>query len=79
MRTDSAFLGKLVGKAVRIIAVDEEDLPPLVLREVSRLGVVADSVTGSHFFPWNEVVEIRPCDDPRCVDVEAMLGLDSEP
>ncbi len=79
MRTDSKFLGKLVGKAVRIIAVDEQDLPPLVLREVSRQGVVAEGVAGSHFFPWNEVVEIRPCDDPRCGDVEAMLSIDSEP
>jgi hypothetical protein len=29
MRDDSVFLRNLLGKRVRIVAVDEEDLPPL--------------------------------------------------
>jgi hypothetical protein len=59
MSDDSVFLRNLLGKRVRIVAVDEEDLPPLTLREVSSLGVVAEDSTGPHFYPWTEIVEIR--------------------
>lgn len=60
MHDDSVFLRNLLGKRVRIIAVDEDDLPPLTLREVSSLGVVAEDSTGAHFYPWTEIVEISP-------------------
>jgi hypothetical protein len=60
MSDDSVFLHNLLGKRVRIVAVDEEDLPPLTLREVSSLGVVAEDSTGPHFYPWTEIVEISP-------------------
>ncbi|HUE23014.1 MAG TPA: hypothetical protein VMQ86_15115 [Bryobacteraceae bacterium] len=57
MNNDSVFLHNLLGKRVRIVAVDD-DLPPLTLREVSSLGVVAEDSTGAHFYPWAEIVEI---------------------
>ncbi|HTT65648.1 MAG TPA: hypothetical protein VMG35_27555 [Bryobacteraceae bacterium] len=60
MINDSVFLHKLLGKRVRIVAVDEDDLPPLTLREVSSLGVVAEDSRGAHFYPWTEIVEISP-------------------
>ncbi len=60
MDNDSIFLRNLLGKRVRIVAVDEDELPPLTLREVSSLGVVAEDSTGSHFYPWAEIVEISP-------------------
>lgn len=52
------FLRNLLGKRVRIVAVNEEDLPPLTLREVSSLGIVAEDSMGAHFYPWTEIVEI---------------------
>jgi len=58
MDNDSAFLRNLLGKRVRIVAVDEEDLPPLTLREVSGFGIVAEDSAGVHFYPWTEIVEI---------------------
>jgi hypothetical protein len=58
MHDDSVFLRNLLGKRVRIVAVDEEDLPPLTLREVSSFGVVAEDSMGAHFYPWTEIVEI---------------------
>ncbi|HVN03141.1 MAG TPA: hypothetical protein VMT86_01920 [Bryobacteraceae bacterium] len=60
MDKDSLFLRNLLGKRVRIVAVDEDDLPPLTLREVSSLGVVAEDSVGMHFYPWTEIVEISP-------------------
>jgi len=60
MDNDSIFLRNLLGKRVRIVAVDEDDLPPLTLREVSSLGVVAEDSAGTHFYPWAEIVEISP-------------------
>ena len=60
MYTDSIFLRSLVGKRVRVVAVDEDDLPPLTLREISGLGVVAEDSMGPHFYPWTEIVEISP-------------------
>ena len=81
MRSDSEFLSALTGKVVRIVAVDEQDLPPLVLQEVSQLGVVVAREGAAHFFPWNEIVEISPAEittgDRELV--EAALGVDSEP
>ncbi len=92
MRTDSDFLSGLLGKQVRIVAVDERNLPPmpsLVLREISSLGVVAADDHTAHFFPWNEIVEITPvpgATSPEPADgdadreeVLACLGIDSEP
>jgi hypothetical protein len=58
MDNDSAFLRNLVGKRVRIVAVDEDELPPLTLREISGFGVVAEDGAGTHFYPWTEIVEI---------------------
>lgn len=60
MDNDSVFLRNLLGKRVRIVAVDEDDLPPFTLREISSLGVVAEDSMGVHFFPWAEIVEISP-------------------
>jgi hypothetical protein len=60
MTNDSAFLRTLLGKRVRIVVVDQDDLPPLTLREVSSLGVVAEDSLGAHFYPWAEVVQISP-------------------
>ena len=60
MNNDSVFLHSLLGKRVRLVAVDEDDLPPMTLREVSSLGVVAEDSMGVHFFPWAEIVEISP-------------------
>lgn len=57
---ESIFLRSLLGKRVRIVAVDEEDLAPLTLREVSSFGVVAEDAMGAHFYPWTEIVEISP-------------------
>jgi hypothetical protein len=58
MQNDSVFLHNLLGKRVRIVAVDEDDLPPLTLREVSNFGIVAEDTAGAHFYPWTEIVEI---------------------
>lgn len=60
MHKDSVFLRNLLGKRVRLVAVDEDELPPMTLREVSSLGVVAEDSIGVHFFPWGEIVEISP-------------------
>jgi hypothetical protein len=80
MRSDSEFLAELMGKRVRIVAADEPGLPPLVLQEVSQLGVVAASETGAHFFPWAEIVEIRPADGrPAEEELVDVLAVDSEP
>jgi hypothetical protein len=89
MRTnDSEFLLALLGKPVRIIAVDEHCLPPMpsmVLKEVSSLGVVVADSRTSRFFPWHEIVEIHPVgatDEQEAALEEggdALLGVDSEP
>ncbi len=75
---------------MRITAVDESCLPPLpslVLEEISAVGVVAADARTQHFFPWHEIVEIRPGEDFAGLRetsedgevVEALLGVDSEP
>ena len=80
MNSESNFLRGLLGKPVEIIAVDEDDLPPMVLREVSGLGVVAEGLGKPRFFPWNEIVEISPCDlDEVAHEEAAYLCVDSEP
>ncbi len=59
--TDSRFLNSLIAKPVRIVCKDSLASgtdAPLLLREVSELGLVGDNPQGSHFFPWTEVVEI---------------------
>ena len=60
MHNESIFLRSLLGKRVRIVAVDEDELPPLTLREISRIGVVVEDSAGPHFYPWTEIVEISP-------------------
>ena len=50
----SEFLEGLLGKPVRIVAVDEHCLPPLstmILKEVSKLEIVAADQQVSRFFP----------------------------
>ena len=84
MRMDeSAFLEGLLGKPVRIVAVDEHCLPPLsamILKEVSGLGIVAADQRVSRFFPWHEIVEIHPVAAEAEMDAEdVLLGVDSEP
>ncbi len=59
---ESEFLRSLVGKPVRITAVDEQYLPPLkamTLKEVTGLGIVLDDGRATRFFPWHEVVELH--------------------
>lgn len=86
---ESEFLQGLLGKPVRIVAVDEHCLPPMsamLLKEVSGLGVVAADRRVSRFFPWHEIVEIHPVateePEPPRADEETedvLLGVDSEP
>lgn len=81
---ESAFLEGLLGKAVRIVAVDEHCLPPMsamVLKEVSGLGIVAADQRASRFFPWHEIVEIHPVAEPEAEPEteDVLLGVDSEP
>jgi hypothetical protein len=82
MQVDSVFLNGLIGHEVRILSVDEAELPPMILEEVSSLGVVAASGQAVHFLPWREVVEIRragdtaPWAEPDFV--QAALAVDSE-
>ena len=63
--SDSPFLNSLIGKPVRIVCRDHVAAAdtPLVLREVSQLGLVADDSHDSHFFAWAEVVEVISPDD----------------
>lgn len=84
MQVDSVFLNGLLGRPVRILAVDEDELPPMILEEVSSLGIVAAEPSAAHFLPWREVIEIRPAEseaagasDEEAV-VEAALAVDSE-
>ncbi|MBL8230696.1 MAG: hypothetical protein JNL98_19545 [Bryobacterales bacterium] len=64
--SDSPFLNSLIGKPVRIVCRDQVPATdsPLVLREVSHLGLVADDSHDSHFFAWQEVVEVVTPDEP---------------
>jgi len=85
MLADSVFLSGLIGRPVRIVAVDEAELPPMILEEVSSLGIVAAEPKAAHFLPWREVVEIAPADEPvppRAEEpadvVAAALSVDSE-
>ncbi len=83
MQVDSVFLNGLIGHPVRILSVDEAELPPMILEEVSSLGIVAAESRAAHFLPWREVIEIRPADDaaappPDSGLVEAALAVDSE-
>jgi len=79
MTTESNFLAGLIGRPIRLVAVDVDDLPPLTLREVSTLGIVAED-DRPRFYPWNEIVEISPCDDDCSArELETALSIDSEP
>ncbi len=81
--TDSNFLSNLIGKRVRIVCkdpVDCGDIPVLILREISPLGVVGEAGTEQHFFPWTEVVEISASPEIRVGDELALaVFVDSEP
>jgi hypothetical protein len=85
---ESEFLRDLVGRHVRIVAADEQCLPPLpamVLKEVSALGVVLADGSTSRFFPWHEVVEIYPVATAETEDAaleeleDVLLGANAEP
>ena len=84
MRCESAFLNSLMGKRVELVAVDAQELPPMILEEVTSLGVVVHDEERAHFFPWSGVVEIAPC-KPSAAEskaeelMEAALEVDSEP
>ncbi|MGA2268804.1 MAG: hypothetical protein ABSH44_10075 [Bryobacteraceae bacterium] len=80
---DSCFLCNLIGKPVEIVCKDAaaaREVPPLVLREISVLGVVGENREGSHFFPWTEVAEIRPSKaEVGAEDLALAMCADSEP
>jgi len=77
--SDSPFLNSLIGKPVRIVCRDHVAAAdsPLLLREVSHLGLVADDSHDSHFFAWPEVVEVVSPDAPAGSD-EAILACFTE-
>ncbi|MBS1829715.1 MAG: hypothetical protein U0R19_23785 [Bryobacteraceae bacterium] len=77
--SDSPFLNSLIGKPVRIICRDHVAAAdsPLVLKEVSQLGLVADDSHDSHFFAWAEVVEVVSPDEPVSPD-KAILACFAE-
>lgn len=62
--SDSSFLNGLIGKPVWIVCRDpvSSTSAPLVLKEVSTLGLVAEDSHRSHFFAWAEVVEVAPAE-----------------
>ncbi len=77
--SDSTFLNSLIGKPVRIVCRDHVAAAdsPLVLREVSQLGLVAGDSHDSHFFAWAEVVEVVSTDEPVKSD-DAILACFTE-
>lgn len=77
--SDSPFLNSLIGKPVRIVCRDHVAVAnsPLVLREVSQLGLVADDSHDSHFFSWQEIVEVVTPDEPAGGD-DAILACFTE-
>ncbi len=86
MYNDSLFLRGLIGKPVHLLVVDEDDLPSMILREISSLGVVAQDANTSRFFPWAEIIEITSAEErpahPEAGDAEsaeAAIAADSEP
>jgi hypothetical protein len=60
---ESTFLRNLIGKPVSITGKGEaaRGLPPLVLREISVLGIVGEDCRGPRFLPWAEIAEVSPC------------------
>jgi hypothetical protein len=81
--TDSGFLSNLIGKRVRIVCKDPVncgDIPVLVLREYSPLGIVAEAGTAQRFFPWTEIVEVSASPEISAEEEMAMaVFVDSEP
>lgn len=81
--TDSSFLANLIGKPVRILCKDPVDcgrVPVLILREFSPLGIVGEAGAEQHFFPWSEVVEVRPWHEiPVGEELALAVFADSEP
>ena len=79
--TDS-FLSNLIGKPVKIVCkdlVDGGDIPVLVLREFSPLGIVGEGAA-QHFFPWTEVVEVSGCPEiPAGQELALAVFAESEP
>lgn len=49
MRCESAFLNSLMGKKVELVVVDAPVLPPMILEEVTSLGVVVHDDERAHF------------------------------
>ena len=80
--TDS-FLSNLIGKPVKIVCkdpVDCGDVPVLVLREFSPLGIVGEAGAAQHFFPWTEVVEVSGCPEiPPGQELALAVFAESEP
>lgn len=64
---DSSFLNGLIGKPVHIVCRDHVAVAecPLILQEVSGLGLVASAGSHAHFFAWAEVVEVESVDCPE--------------
>ncbi len=81
--TDSSFLNNLIGKRIRIVCkdpVDCGDIPVLILREFSPLGIVGEAGVEQHFFPWTEVVEISASHEMRVgEELSSAVFADSEP
>jgi hypothetical protein len=78
--TDSRFLNNLVGKRVRVVCRDRGDVPVLVLREYSPLGIVGEAGSDPHFFPWTEIIEVSASPEVSA-DAELAMAVfvDSEP
>jgi hypothetical protein len=81
--TDSGFLSNLIGKRVRVVCkdpVDCGDVPVLVLREYSPLGIVGEAGRQQHFFPWAEIVEVSASPEVSADEEMALaVFVDSEP
>jgi len=77
------FLSNLIGKPVKIVCkdpVDCGDVPVLVLREFSPLGIVGEAGAAQHFFPWTEVVEVSGCPEiPAGQELAPAVFAESEP
>jgi hypothetical protein len=60
--------------------VDCGDVPVLVLREYSPLGIVGEAGPAQHFFPWTEIIEVSASPESSADEALAMaVFVDSEP
>lgn len=62
MQWDQEYLLGLVGKPVSIRAAEEGPTPPVILEDVTVLGIVTTEPSAAHFVPWPEVEEITPAE-----------------